>query len=167
MMRINPILELSYDDIWRFLLRYELPYCCLYDRGYTSLGDIHSTIPNPLLYDRHLFKFKAADKLTLYPNAERFGRLLRNDEAEEQHANTVKCLVVGRVSGSPITESLAHNVRLAIESSFVNGVLEGKQRLSVEMEVVAEDEGEQRLKFCRKRYRYVFYANLDLKAAKL
>merc|ERR1719242_64585 len=52
-MRINSILKWSYNDIWDFLLRYELPYCCLYDKGYTSLGDVHSTIPNPLLYDRH------------------------------------------------------------------------------------------------------------------
>eukprot|EP00483_Globobulimina_turgida_P006484 UN06494 len=61
-IRINPILYWSYTDIWSFLLKYNLQYCCLYNKGYTSLGDRKQTIPNPLLYDRHLFKFKSANK---------------------------------------------------------------------------------------------------------
>lgn len=41
-MRINPVLEWNYGQVWKFLRTFELPYCSLYDDGYTSLGKVSS-----------------------------------------------------------------------------------------------------------------------------
>ncbi|GJD09251.1 FAD synthase [Galdieria sulphuraria] len=48
-MRVNPILSWSYGEVWKFLLSLKLPYCDLYDQGYTSIGRVSDTQPNPLL----------------------------------------------------------------------------------------------------------------------
>jgi len=64
-VRVHPVIDWHYVDIWtvsqhsRFqdsplicpeFIRYlNIPYCCLYDMGYTSLGGTNDTKPNPVL----------------------------------------------------------------------------------------------------------------------
>lgn len=49
LMRINPMLDWNCDNVWEYLLKMKVPYCSLYDRGYTSIGNMKNTLPNPNL----------------------------------------------------------------------------------------------------------------------
>ncbi|EOD28833.1 hypothetical protein EMIHUDRAFT_418514, partial [Emiliania huxleyi CCMP1516] len=48
-MRVNPVLRWSYAHVWQLLRGFALPFCSLYEEGYTSLGKQSDTEPNPAL----------------------------------------------------------------------------------------------------------------------
>ncbi|KAJ3564321.1 hypothetical protein NPX13_g7883 [Xylaria arbuscula] len=48
-MRIHPVIDWHYTEIWAFIRHLGIPYCPLYDQGYTSLGGTQDTQPNPKL----------------------------------------------------------------------------------------------------------------------
>ena len=48
-MLVNPILDWSVGDVWYFLLKNEVDYCDLYDKGFTSLGNQNKTVRNEVL----------------------------------------------------------------------------------------------------------------------
>lgn len=63
-MRCNPILNYSYSDVWTFLREFKVPYCQMYDQGFTSIGDKDKTIRNVRLQyqnnDTGLIEYKPA-----------------------------------------------------------------------------------------------------------
>jgi FAD synthetase len=48
-MRVHPVIDWRYAEVWAFLRWMGVEYCGLYDRGYTSLGGMGDTHPNPVL----------------------------------------------------------------------------------------------------------------------
>ncbi|KAI9930566.1 hypothetical protein ASPWEDRAFT_50816 [Aspergillus wentii DTO 134E9] len=48
-VRIHPVIDWRYAEIWAFIRHLDLEYCPLYDQGYTSLGGTTDTLPNPML----------------------------------------------------------------------------------------------------------------------
>ncbi|RAL65736.1 hypothetical protein DID88_005404 [Monilinia fructigena] len=46
-MRVHPVIDWHYREIWGFIRHLQIPYCLLYDQGYTSLGGTTDTHPNP------------------------------------------------------------------------------------------------------------------------
>lgn len=71
---LNPIIDWLDEDVWEFIRKYNIPYCKLYDQGYTRLGCIGCPMNN-----------NAAKELNAYPKFKQnylatFGRMLAERE---------------------------------------------------------------------------------------
>ena len=87
-MRVNPVLEWTYGQVWHFLRVFSLPYCKLYDQGYTSLGTTKDTLPCPALAvpgssKSDLPKFWPAYMLQDY-SQERAGRIKKDKKGDKK-----------------------------------------------------------------------------------
>ncbi|KAK3498044.1 uncharacterized protein B0T23DRAFT_334564 [Neurospora hispaniola] len=73
-MRINPVLDWHYVEIWTFIRQLDIPFCSLYSQGFSSLGGTKDTRPNPALaLNAEGNKFRPAYELTR-DDEERLGR---------------------------------------------------------------------------------------------
>jgi len=43
--KVNPLVDWTDKDVWRYISEHDLPYNPLHDQGYDSIGDTHSTAP--------------------------------------------------------------------------------------------------------------------------
>lgn len=69
---VNPIIDWTDSDVWEFIRKYNVPYCELYDRGYTRLGCIGCPMST-----------KAGEDLAEYPKLREaylraFARMIEN-----------------------------------------------------------------------------------------
>jgi len=116
-MRVNPVLDWNYGLVWHFLRLFKLPYCSLYDQGYTSLGTTKDTHPCPALAvnrgdddsnhdvdgtvgiaNNNLPKFWPAYMLVDW-DQERAGRVKKEKVADNNNSSTTKKPYVRSSSG--------------------------------------------------------------------
>ena len=72
--RVMPLYNWSYQQIWEFIDETQLPYCPLYHKGYTYVGDQNNTIPNPFLKYTHARN--ANDNIELFSRSSLWRNLL-------------------------------------------------------------------------------------------
>ncbi|KAJ5215179.1 uncharacterized protein N7469_011670 [Penicillium citrinum] len=60
-VRIHPVIDWSYTEIWAFIRHLGLEYCSLYNEGYTSLGGTTDTQPNPKLLKKQSISLEVRD----------------------------------------------------------------------------------------------------------
>jgi hypothetical protein len=75
--RVMPIYDWSYSEVWDFIVKADLPYCELYNRGYTYVGDQTNTTPNPFIHGRHAMF--ASDNTELFSRQKLLQNLPRID----------------------------------------------------------------------------------------
>lgn len=100
-MRIHPIIDWTYEQIWRFLRDFKIPYCNLYDKGYTHLGNISNSGPNEFLLQEngeYLPAYKADGKY------EHFSRACY--EATKKYLDTKHFVIVYKKSMTEILETM-------------------------------------------------------------
>lgn len=72
-MRVHPVIDWHYAEVWAFLRHLGVGYCELYERGYTSLGGVGDTHPNPALRVPGTEEYRPAYEL-VGDEEERLGR---------------------------------------------------------------------------------------------
>ncbi|OIW28903.1 phosphoadenosine phosphosulfate reductase [Coniochaeta ligniaria NRRL 30616] len=73
-MRVNPVIDWHYVEIWAFIRHLDIPFCSLYQQGFSSLGGMTNTRPNPALaIDASAKRFRPAYEL-VRDDEERLGR---------------------------------------------------------------------------------------------
>ncbi|KAL3839698.1 hypothetical protein ACJIZ3_024289 [Penstemon smallii] len=120
-MRVNPILDWSYRDVWAFLLTCKVQYCSLYDQGYTSIGSIHDTVPNALLCQSSNSeeKFKPAYFLT-------DGRLERAGRVKKFTSQTLSSSVSNGLNEDSHMKSMLTASVIAVGDEVLFGTVEDR-----------------------------------------
>ncbi|KAJ3437715.1 fad synthase [Anaeramoeba flamelloides] len=85
-IRISPIMQWHYSNVWEYIRKNQVKYCLLYDKGYTSLGLKSQTKPNPLLKKKNNGGFLPAWKLS-EKSFEREGRYVSNSNKHNVENN--------------------------------------------------------------------------------
>ncbi|XP_026328958.1 FAD synthase-like [Hyposmocoma kahamanoa] len=88
-IRVSPLLNWSYHQIWSYILQRKVPYCCLYSIGYTSIGSTQNTLPNPYLEHKHSSGTKLYHPAWFLADGslERAGRSTLSHQTTNGHAN--------------------------------------------------------------------------------
>jgi phosphoadenosine phosphosulfate reductase len=60
--KVHPIIDWSNKDVHQYLMKHNLPYHPLWEQGYISVGDVHSTKPLTLGMDESDTRFNGMQR---------------------------------------------------------------------------------------------------------
>lgn len=75
---VNPIIDWSTEEVWEFIHEYNLPYCCLYDQGWSRLGCIGCPMARGKEQEREFSRYPKYKALYL----KAFEKMLANNKAK-------------------------------------------------------------------------------------
>jgi len=141
--QVNPIIDWNYGHVWKFLKYFELPYCCLYDQGYTSIGTPDNTRPNPALL-RSDGKYDGADRLVNW-EMERAGRegKVESDDKKLSNQEVLQTLKQVKTIGILIVGDEILKGKVEDENSFFAIKALRSQGLSVERVSIVRDDARE------------------------
>lgn len=145
-LRVMPIYMWTYEQIWSFILQNDLPFCSLYNLGYTYVGDRENSIPNPFLYSQPAWE--ANDNIELFSRTSLYNKLARKDNKLFFNQENVLLIVVSNDVSSSSINADDFNI---ISQNVAN--FEAKQEYLIDISKIVpvftnEDSTAVRIKTC-------------------
>ena len=116
-MRVHPIIDWDFKEIWNFFNICKIPYCSLYDKGYTYLGDRQDSVPNPFLRTKNGWYLPASASNTNYEPFSRksiLKNLITNESGKilitEQNIRLLLLRVEYEMTSDEIRKEFASNI---------------------------------------------------------
>lgn len=94
---LNPIIDWTTEEVWEFIYRYDIPYCGLYDQGYTRLGCIGC--PMSTHQKEELERYPTYKRAYLRAFGEMLNRLNRMDRSTWETPEDVMKWWIGETGG--------------------------------------------------------------------
>lgn len=63
MVKVNPLANWTREEVWAYIVKYNLPYNRLHDQGYASIGCTHCTHPTRKLTDERAGRWQGTAKI--------------------------------------------------------------------------------------------------------
>jgi len=132
-IRINPLLNWTYKDVWDYIISNDIDCCELYKKGYTSIGNRYNTFPNYYLFQSIEKGYKHAK----YLSDETIERLCRikTHLPKPISGKVVKGKQLGRKLGFP-------TANLDIKADIPEGVYYGTAMLNGESHLMVMSVGQ-------------------------
>lgn len=85
---VNPIIEWNNEEVWQFIKTNGIPYCELYDEGFTRLGCVGCPLASTKEREKELFRWSKFKGSYLYAFSRMLQARLKNNDPFNLYGNT-------------------------------------------------------------------------------